>query len=298
MRVHESVVLGARLGSRKDFDEIVRSYEGPLYGYAVSELGPGEAEDLVQEALLKAFLGLKGLREPGRFEAWLWSIARNEARSRRRARALGPDFAELDPETLPAAEAGPGSAGTGLPGREVELVELLSCLSAEQAAVVRLRFWTDLSVREIALVEGIPEKLAKSRLWEATELMRKRGGTGGTPRPGRTLPGSGRREGPVAMPPGLEEYVMDKVQLYRNAASVVVSMGLADQVGLAIAARKGERWSEDVFRAIGRTRGGSEFVKGFDARLGMRELAEILNCCDRATEKRLVEELEIDRRAR
>lgn len=309
MRVHESAVLGARLGSRSDFDTIVRSYEGPLYGFAVSELGSGEAEDAVQEIFLKVFLGLKGLRETGRFEAWLWSIARNELRSRRRARALHPEVAAVDPDSLPAGmarQAGDGAFPAAFPGCPPDdgVVCLLSVLSPGQLELVRLRYRVGLSVRELALVEDIPEKLARSRLWEAMERLRKKGlkdgalswmgtstagasrrGAGGRlPAPG--LPGRG-------VPPlGLKENVMDKVELYRNAAAAFEAIGLADQAGMAMAARKGERWGEEILRALGRTRGGADFVKGFDARLSMRELGQIVNCCDRFTEKRLVQELE------
>jgi len=324
MRVHESVVLGARLGSRSDFDAIARSYGGPLYGFAVSELGSDEAEDAVQEIFLKVFLGLKGLRETGRFEAWLWSIARNELRSRRRARAFRPEAAGVDPDSLPAAST--WHEGSGIHAAapfgcvpDDEVAELLAVLSPGELELVRLRYRVGLSVREIGLVEDLPEKLARSRLWEAMERLRKKGlrdralswmgpaATGAacaTKAAGADIAsgmagrgvGNGRRAsarpGRGAPALGLKENVMDKVELYRNAAAAFEAIGLADQVGMAMAARKGERWGEEVLRALGRTRGGADFVKGFDARLSMRELAEIVNCCDRFTEKRLVLELE------
>jgi hypothetical protein len=176
---------------------------------------------------------------------------------------------------------GDGPSGRTAPRGEAagmdEVRDLVGRLSPVQARLLRLRFWTDLSLREIALVEDIPEKLAKSRLWEAMEVLRRKDG-----RVRR------RRE----LPPGFGEVVMDKVELYRNAGSVFERLGLAEQMEIAIAARKGERWGEDALRALGRTRGGSEFVRDFDARLMMRELAQVVNACDRFTEKRLVEELE------
>ncbi|MBL8966695.1 MAG: sigma-70 family RNA polymerase sigma factor [Spirochaetaceae bacterium] len=281
MRVHESVVLGAKLGERIDFERIVRSYEAPLYGYALSGLGEGEAEDAVQEIFLKAYLGLKGLRDCGRFEAWLYAIARNELRSRRRARSAGGEFVDIDLESLGA----PASASFDEDDL-AEVARLLPRLSPEQASVLRLRYWTDLSLREIALVEDIPEKLAKSRLWEALERLRKEGSRGGRLSSGTTAP---RRP---ETPPGFEERMMDKLEIHRNAGAVFERLGLAEQVAIAVAARKGERWDEGVLAALGKTNGGAAFVRAFDARLKLRELAEIVNCCDRFTEKRLVEELE------
>jgi RNA polymerase sigma factor (sigma-70 family) len=280
MRVHESVVLGARLGSREDFDAIVMAYEGPLYGYAVSELGRGEAEDALQETLLKAFLGIARLRDSDRFEAWLYSVARNEIRSRRRRRAFQPEIVEVDPQSLPSPES------AGEEGRE--LASLLPTLPPEQSAILRLRFWTDLSLREIALVEGIPEALAKSRLYEARKALRRAAAEAlSRGAPAALAP----RKGPP-IPPGLEELVMDKLESYRNAGAVFERLGLAEQAEIARAARRGERWPESVLSALGRTEGGAELVRDFDARFRMGELAEIVNRCDHFTERRLVLELE------
>lgn len=279
MRVHESVVLGAKLGESSDFDLIVRRYEDPLYRYAVSELGRDEAEDAVQEVFLKAFLGLRRLRDCGRFEAWLYALARNELRSRLRRRRAAAATAETDPDELPALAS----------RDEVEAAEirgLLARLPPEQAAVVRLRHWADLSLREIGLVEGIPEKLAKSRLWEAMEALRSLHAEG------RALTGRRVRLSRPAPPPGFEERAMDKVEKYRNGAAVFERLGLAEQLDLVAAARACGRWGEGLLAALGRTPGGPDFVRDYEARLGLRELATLVSVCDRHTEKRLVRELE------
>ena len=85
---------------------------------------------------------------------------------------------------------------------------------------------------------------------------------------------------------------MDKLESYRNAGAVFERLGLAEQAEIARAARRGERWPESVLAALGRTEGGAELVRDFDARFRMGELAEIVNRCDRFTERRLVLELE------
>lgn len=268
MRVHESVAVGARLGNRADFDAIVRSYERPLYGLAASELGGAEAEDAVQEIFLKAYLGIGRLREAGKLESWLYTIARNEVRSRLRSRQAEPERADVDPELIASPKAAAGGSGG-------DWAALLASLSPEQAEVVRLRYRCDLSVREVALVAGISEGKAKSRLWEATKRLRV------------AASGSDGLE----PPPGLEEEIMNGVEEYRNAGAVFERLGLDAQLRLAIAARKGERWGEEVLAAIGRVKGGAEFVDAFGATISMRELAEVVNCSDRFTEKRLIDEL-------
>ena len=276
MRVHESVALGARLGNPEDFAAIVRSYEGPLFGYVASELGREEAEDAVQEIFLKAFTGIRKLREADRMEAWLYSIARNEIRGRRRGSLRLAQRVELDLEELASEGDYTGAAADGSAASGAALRALLTQLPPEQAAALRLRHWAGLSVREIALVENIAASTAKSRLWEATRRL-------------RGIAAEWRIE---EMTPGFEEQVMERIEEYRNAGEVFERLGLDAQVELALAAQSGNRWSETLLAALGRVRGGSEFVRSFDARLRMRELAQIVNCCDHFTEKRLVEELE------
>ena len=67
-------------GERDDFGELVRRYLGPAHAVAYAQLGnAAEAEDVVQEAFLRAFERLDSLREPEKFGAWLLTIARSFA---------------------------------------------------------------------------------------------------------------------------------------------------------------------------------------------------------------------------
>lgn len=68
-------------GERESFYALVQPYERAVFRAAMSVLrNPADAEEVVQEAILKAFCHLAGFRGESRFSTWLFQIAINEAR--------------------------------------------------------------------------------------------------------------------------------------------------------------------------------------------------------------------------
>ena len=85
MRDESALIERIRGGEKALFYELVRPYERSVYLSAYSVLhNQADAEEVVQEALLKAFTHLDQLRANDKFKAWLLLIAVNEARMRRR----------------------------------------------------------------------------------------------------------------------------------------------------------------------------------------------------------------------
>jgi RNA polymerase sigma-70 factor, ECF subfamily len=72
-------------GEREAFYELVRPYERLIYATAISILkNPADAEEVAQEAVLKAFSNLAGFRAESKFSTWLVQITYNEARMKLR----------------------------------------------------------------------------------------------------------------------------------------------------------------------------------------------------------------------
>lgn len=134
-----------------------------LAGYLL--LDATEAEDCVQDALLRAWRGWPSLRDRDRFDAWLDRIVVNTARSRlgrgRRLRGIA-----LDPEL---------DVATGDPFHRTldrdELGRALARLPIDQRAVVVLRYWASMQLDEIAVHLGIPLGTVKSRLHYALQAL-------------------------------------------------------------------------------------------------------------------------------
>jgi RNA polymerase sigma-70 factor (ECF subfamily) len=128
---------------------------------------PELARDAVQEALVRAWRDLPGLRDPDRFDAWLHRLTVHAcidlARHRRRR--------VLEVELTALHEPASADASAGLADRDL-LDGALRRLEPEQRAIVVLRYYLELSLQETAAVLGVPTGTVKSRLHRALAAMR------------------------------------------------------------------------------------------------------------------------------
>jgi RNA polymerase sigma-70 factor (ECF subfamily) len=132
-------------------------------------LGAGaDAEDVVQEAFVKAYAGLRSFREGAAFRPWLLRIVANETsnlhRSAGRRSARERTAWQRTEPLLQAAEAEDPAAMALSRERRAELVRGLAALSAPHRQVVTCRYLMDLDEPEIAAVLGLPRGTVKSRL--------------------------------------------------------------------------------------------------------------------------------------
>jgi uncharacterized protein len=129
-------------------------------------VGADEAEDVVQEALLRAFLGLSRLRDRTRFEAWLCGVAVNVARMRLRSAAA----------QARAVAAAASTTHVVVP-EEQELLGVvrhaLQLLPAGQRDVVLMHYIDDLSCEEIAQLLRTSSGAVRTRLHRARRQLRR-----------------------------------------------------------------------------------------------------------------------------
>ena len=166
------LVARSARGDREAFGALVRTYQTVAVRLAAYLAGRDSAEDVVQEAFVKAFRRLDGF-DPGRpFRPWLLAIVANEARDDRR-RGLRRDQLVLraaaprsnppeDPAELALAALGAG-----------RLAEAIAALEPSARTAVVLRHVLDLSEEETATVLGVPAGTVKSRTSRALARLRE-----------------------------------------------------------------------------------------------------------------------------
>jgi RNA polymerase sigma-70 factor (ECF subfamily) len=164
-----ALVERARRGDRDAFAVLARAAATRLDAAArLILLDREHARDAVQEALIRAWRDLPGLRDPDRFDAWLYRLlshaAIDEARRRRR-RVVEVDITTID---VPGQDDAIG----GFADRDA-LERALADLSPEHRALVVLHYYLGLSVPEAAAAQGISLGTAKSRLHRAIGSLRR-----------------------------------------------------------------------------------------------------------------------------
>jgi RNA polymerase sigma-70 factor (ECF subfamily) len=142
--------------------------------------GVQDAEDCVQETLLRGWREFAGLRDMGAGRPWLYSIATrvclDALRTRRRRQTLfGPSLDEIEPGTEPWVEPWPGGVPPSGPERAQDIrlafVSLLHSLSPRARAVLLLHDGVGMTAAEAAAALGISVAAARSALQRARTAL-------------------------------------------------------------------------------------------------------------------------------
>ncbi len=163
-----ALVERAMRGDHDAFATLVRASSARLDAAARLILRDRElAGDAVQEAFIRAWRNLPGLRDPDRFDGWLHRLLVRsciDALRRRRARPVEVELQPTDGPNLP-------DLASDVVEREL-IDDALRRLDPTWRAVVVLHFFLGMSLPEAASTLGIPLGTAKSRLHRSLGLMR------------------------------------------------------------------------------------------------------------------------------
>jgi len=164
---------------RRRFEAEVLPHLDAAYRFALwLSRSPCDADDVVQEAILRAFRGFDALRGTD-VKAWLLAIVRNchsTALKQRQRRALVPlpeEYDAVDGHVMIATTPNPESASISRDD-ERTLARLMSALPEEHREVLLLREIEDMGYREIAAVTNVPIGTVMSRLARARAALRER----------------------------------------------------------------------------------------------------------------------------
>jgi RNA polymerase sigma-70 factor (ECF subfamily) len=161
-------------GDRAAFGQLVRAYERPVYNLTYRMLGdPVEAEDAAQETFLRAYSKLRTYHPQRKFVNWLLSIASHHCIDRLRKRSRAPQLSLEEP--LPpmwTQSREPSPEQVVYKKQEQDRVrQSLDTLPPDYRAAVVLRYWYNLSYREIAQTMNTTESAIKSRLHRARRML-------------------------------------------------------------------------------------------------------------------------------
>lgn len=176
---HESLALAlverAQAGDRAAFEVLIGSRLERLLRLAMSIVGnEADARDAVQDSCLRAWRELPRLREAGRFEAWLWRITINACRSSLRGRRRSTVH-EIAVDALPpnAKPIEPGRPFADDVTVRDAIRRAFHRLHPDKRTILVLHYVEERPVTEIALLLGVAEGTAKSRLHAARKSLER-----------------------------------------------------------------------------------------------------------------------------
>jgi RNA polymerase sigma-70 factor (ECF subfamily) len=167
-------------GDMRALEALMRRHNRTLFRTARAILrDDAEAEDVVQEAYVRAYAALPDFRGESKLSTWLVRITANEALMRRRKRGRRADVVPMDGtvDGEPRKEAMSEEAGPEENAQRGEMRRLLEsridALPDDYRAVFMLRAVEELSVEETAAALGIPAATVRSRHFRARGLLRE-----------------------------------------------------------------------------------------------------------------------------
>ena len=159
-------------GDAAAFEGIVRRWQGPLVNMAWRYCRDrGRAEEMAQEAFVRAWRGLANWRREGSFSTWLFALAANVYRS---------ELKRFPVETLPL-DAAPEASGPATQQHELEergrhdvVRRAVLALPLRYREPVVLYYFHEMDVAAAAATLHLPEGTLKARLSRARALLRER----------------------------------------------------------------------------------------------------------------------------
>jgi RNA polymerase sigma-70 factor (ECF subfamily) len=167
-----------KTSKQKQFDQMVNGQAAGLFRLAYAKLGHRQdAEDVVQEAFLKAYRAFDSLKDDGKTKGWMVTVLLNTIRDHIRQRVRTPVLS-LDDEPEGRKQE---IADTATPGPEQLLIEseidpdlenALRSLPEQFLNAILLRDFHDMTYQEIAAILDVPVGTVMSRLSRGRQLLR------------------------------------------------------------------------------------------------------------------------------
>ncbi len=158
-------------GDVSAFEEIVRRWQTPLINLAYRFCRDrGRAEEMAQEAFLKAFRGLKQWRKEAAFSSWLFALATNFYRSELRRIPVHVSIDDIAEPSDPRASDG----GLEDQDRDTAVRRAVFALPSKYREALILFYFHEMDVPAAALSLGLPEGTFKARLFRGREILRSK----------------------------------------------------------------------------------------------------------------------------
>lgn len=177
----QTLVERVQAGDKRAFDLLVLKYQHRIMGLVVRFVhDPHEAQDVTQEAFIKAYRALANFRGDSAFYTWLYRIAINTAKNYLVSRNRRPPSSDVDSGDAEFYDGDHGLKDMASPERlmlrdeiDVTVQESIKKLPEDLRSALTLREFEGLSYEDIATVMQCPVGTVRSRIFRAREAVDK-----------------------------------------------------------------------------------------------------------------------------
>ena len=178
-QLDEELVLRVQRGDKSAFDYLVIKYQHRIIQLVNRYIkDPSEAQDVAQEAFIKAYRALADFRGEAAFFTWLYRIAINTAKNYLLSRSRRIANYQVDIQDAEALENAPQLQGLETPERELLNQEIIDAINAsieelpeDMRTAIVLREFEGMSYEEIAEAMDCPVGTVRSRIFRAREAI-------------------------------------------------------------------------------------------------------------------------------
>jgi RNA polymerase sigma-70 factor (ECF subfamily) len=178
-QLDEELVLRVQRGDKSAYDFLVIKYQHRIIQLVNRYIkDPSEAQDVAQEAFIKAYRALADFRGEAAFFTWLYRIAINTAKNYLLSRSRRSANYQVDIQDAEALENAPQLQGLETPERELLNQEIIDAINAsieelpeDMRTAIVLREFEGMSYEEIAEAMDCPVGTVRSRIFRAREAI-------------------------------------------------------------------------------------------------------------------------------
>ena len=181
---YAALVKAAAGGDREAMERLLVRAQEAAYRFSLLVCGHAEdAEDVMQDALLKTYQHVEQISEPAAFRTWLYTTVRNACLMKRRRRAGEPaSFVSIDEGIGGGDRSAPVEVADPSPSADQKMIEswvderlrqALTRLPPSYRMIVVMREIEGLSTKEVAAIAGVSEANVKQRLHRGRLMLRK-----------------------------------------------------------------------------------------------------------------------------
>ena len=149
---------------QQQLTDFIVAHQEDFYRLAYSHVKNRDvALDVVQESIVKALSKADGLRRAESLKPWFYRILINESMN----------YYRYTRRLTPLEEAAEAAAPAGDPAARLDLLAAIDRLDQKDQLIIRLRFFEDLKLEEIAQAAGLNLNTVKSRLYKSLRKLRE-----------------------------------------------------------------------------------------------------------------------------